>query len=72
MYILVDNHRMMLGIFTSKPWLNSAIKIYKNELPNSVCYYQKVNTNEFSSILFNFWTIHPEKLIEISKEINSI
>ena len=68
MYILVDNHRMMLGIFTSKTWLKAAIKVQQEKHPNSTLYYQEVKTNEFSSVLFNFWTIHPEKLIEISND----
>lgn len=72
MYILVNNHRSLLGLFTDKTWLNAAIKTVRNEHPDSVLYYQTVTPNEFSSILFNFWTMHPEKLIEISKETEMI
>lgn len=72
MYILVDNHRCLLGLFTDKNWLNGAIEIVRENHPDSVLYYQKVKTNEFSSVLFNFWTMHPEKLIEIPNHTNSV
>ena len=72
MYILVDNHRCILGLFTDKTWLNEAIKVVREKHPDSVLYYQTVTPNVFSSILFNFWTMHPEKLIEISKETEMI
>ena len=67
MYILVDNHRIMLGIFTSKKWLHLAIKVQKEVHPDSKLYYQTITPNEFSSVLFNFWTMHPENLIEIDE-----
>ncbi|MBQ3414748.1 MAG: hypothetical protein IJH39_05230 [Clostridia bacterium] len=65
MYILADNHRILLGIFTSKQWLKSAIKVQQELHPGTKLYYQVVTPNEFSSVLFNFWTMHPEKLIEV-------
>ena len=72
MYILVDNHHSLLGLFTDKTWLNAAIKTVRNEHPDSVLYYHKVEVNEFDSTLFAFWTMHPERLIEISKETEMI
>jgi len=68
MYILVNNARMILGVFTSKKWLNNALKVVKKQNPESTFYYQKIVPNEFNSTLFNFWTMHPEKLIEIPKD----
>lgn len=35
--------------------------------PDNKLYYQTVTPNEFSSVLFNFWTMHPENLIEIDE-----
>ena len=68
MYILVNNHRMILGLFTDKDWLNKAIEIVRKDEPECILYYQEVEPNTFDSILFNFWTIHPEKLIEIERD----
>jgi len=68
MYILVNNSKILLGVFTSKKWLNNALKVVKKQNPESTFYYQKFVPNEFNSTLFNFWTIHPEKLIEIAKD----
>lgn len=72
MYILVDNHRMILGLFTDKTWLNTAINVVRKDNPGTTLYYQEVEVNTFNSILPNFWTIHPEKLIEIDKEENYV
>ena len=72
MYILVNKSRMILGLFTDKTWLNSAIQAVRENDPNGVLYYQKVEVNTIDSILINFWTIHPEKLIEIDKEVNHV
>ena len=67
MYILVDNHKMIRGLFTDKNWLNEAIKVIREDKSNTL-YYQEVEVNTFDTILINFWTIHPEKLIEIERD----
>lgn len=72
MYILVNNSRILLGVFTSKEWLNNALEIVKEQNPESTFYYQKIEPNEFNSTLFNFCTMYPEKLIEIPKNIFKI
>ncbi len=72
MYILVNKYRMILGLFTDKAWLNSAIQAVRESDPDGVLYYQKVEVNTIDSTLINFWTIHPEKLIEIPLENNNI
>ncbi len=72
MYILVNKSRIILGLFTDKTWLNSAIQAVKESDPDCILYYQKVEVNAIDSILINFWTIHPEKLIEIPREKNNI
>jgi len=72
MYILVNKSRMILGLFTDKTWLNSAIQAVRESDSNGVLYYQKVEVNTIDSTLINFWTIHPEKLIEIDKEVNHV
>lgn len=72
MYILVNKSRMILGLFTDETWLNSAIQAVRESDPHCVLYYQKVEVNTIDSTLINFWTIHPEKLIEIPKEVNNI
>lgn len=72
MYILVNNWKMILGLFTDKTWLNNAIKAVRKNTPEITLYYQKVETNTFDSTLFNFWTMHPEKLIEIDKNKNEV
>lgn len=72
MYILVNNSRMILGIFTSKTWLNNAIEVIREDKPGTILYYQKVEVNTFNTVLPNFFTIHPEKLIEIDRDVNHV
>lgn len=72
MYILVNKHRMLLGLFTDETWLNAAIQAVRENDPYGILYYQKVEVNTIESTLINFWTIHPEKLIEIEKEVNHV
>lgn len=72
MYILVNKSRIIWGLFTDKTWLNSAIQAVRENDPDCVLYYQKIEVNTIDSILINFWTIHPEKLIEIPREVNNI
>ena len=59
---------MILGLFSNKTNLNIAIKIIRKETPETILYYQEVEVDTFSSVLPNFWTIHPEKLIEIERD----
>ena len=68
MYILVNNSRMILGLFSNKTNLNIAIKIIRKETPETILYYQEVKVDTFDSVLPNFWTMHPEKLIEIERD----
>jgi hypothetical protein len=68
MYILVNNSRMILGLFSNKIWLNKAIEIVRKDTPETILYYQEVYVDTFDSVLPNFWTIHPEKLIEIERD----
>jgi hypothetical protein len=68
MYILVNNSRMILGLFSNKTKLNNAIKIVRENTPETILYYQEVKVDTFSSVLPNFWTMHPEKLIEIERD----
>ena len=68
MYILVNNSRMILGLFSNKDWLNKAIEVVRKDNPGTILYYQEVEVDTFSSVLLNFWTIHPEKLIEIERD----
>jgi len=72
MYILVNGSRMILGLFQNKTWLNNAIQVVRMDNPNAILYYQKVKVNSFNTVLPNFWTMHPEKLIEIGKDVNTI
>lgn len=58
---------MIRGLFTDKKWLNEAIKVIRKDKSNTL-YYQEVEVNTFDTILINFWTIHPEKLIEIERD----
>ena len=72
MYILVNKCLMILGLFTDKTWLNSAIQVVRKSDPGCILYYQKVEVNTIDGTLINFWTMHPEKLIKISPENNNI
>lgn len=72
MYILVNKCLMILGLFTDKTWLNSAIQVVRESDPGCILYYQKVEVNTIDSTLINFWTMHPEKLIKIPQENNNI
>lgn len=72
MYILVDNHHILRGIFTSKNWLNDAIHTFHKHYPETCLYYQKIKINEFSDVLINFCTMHPENLIEIDANVDKI
>lgn len=66
MYILVNNSRMILGIFTTKEKLDYAVKVVRDNEDIKRLYYQKVETDIFDKTLLNFFTLHPEKLIEIN------
>ena len=68
MYILVNNSRMIIGLFSNKIWLNKAIEIVRKDTPGTILYYQEVCVDTFDGVLINFWTIHPEKLIEIERD----
>ena len=59
---------MILGLFSNKDWLNKAIEVVRMDNPGTILYYQEVEVDTFSSVLLNFWTIHPEKLIEIERD----
>ena len=72
MYILVNRYRMILGLFTDKDWLNKAIETIRKDEPECILYYQEVEVNSFNTVLPNFWTIHPEKLIQIDREKNYV
>lgn len=72
MYILVNKSNILLGLFTDKTWLNSAIKAVRESEPYGILYYQKVEVNNFDSTLINFFTLHHEKLIEISMDVDSV
>jgi hypothetical protein len=72
MYILVNKNRMLMGLFTTKKNLNLGLAIMRANEPNCIAYYQKVDVNMFDSNLFQFWTMHPEKLIEIDREVNHV
>lgn len=66
MYILVNNSRIILGIFTTKEKLDLAVKVVRDNEDIKRLYYQKVETDVFDNTLLNFFTLHPEKLIEIN------
>jgi hypothetical protein len=72
MYILVNKNRMLMGLFTTKKNLNLGLAVMRANEPNCIAYYQKVDVNMFDSNLFQFWTMHPEKLIEIDREVNHV
>ena len=72
MYILVNKNRMLMGLFTTKKNLNLGLVVMRANEPNCIAYYQKVDVNMFDSNLFKFWTMHPEKLIEIDREVNYV
>ena len=69
MYVLLNNARVLLGIFSSKEMLNIAIKAIKIDNPD--CYrlfYQKFEIDTFDSTLMQFFTMHPEKFVELDVE----
>lgn len=67
MYVLLSNSRILLGVFSSKEMLNIAIKAIKIENPECFrLYYQKIEVDKFDSTLMNFFTIHPEKFVELN------
>lgn len=72
MYILVNGSSMILGLFQNKTWLSNAIQVVRMDNPNAILYYQKVKVNSFNTVLPNFWTMHPEKLIQIGTDVNTI
>ena len=72
MYLLADKSRIALGVFTSKETLNNAIAVCRTNEPYSVLYYQEIKVDVFDSTLIQFFTIHPEKLIEIDRDTNSV
>ncbi len=59
---------MILGLFTDKDWLNKAIETVRKNEPECILYYKEVEVNSFNTVLPNFWTIHPERLIQIDRK----
>ena len=72
MYLLVDKSRIALGIFTSKDTLNMAIKVCRSAEPHSKLYYQKIDVDVFDKTILQFFTMHPEKLIELDTDTNFV
>ena len=69
MYALLDNYRILLGVFSSKEKLNMAIKVIKLNHPDEHrFYYQEFEVDTFDSTLMQFFTMHPEKFITIDAE----
>ena len=71
MYALLNNNRVLLGVFTNKEMLNMAIKSIKIENPDCHrLYYQKFEVDTFDSTLMQFFTMHPEKFVELNVEMD--
>lgn len=69
MYILAQVScfgSILRGVFTDIDKLNLAIRAIKiSDADVSKLYYQEIEVNNFDAILLQFFTMHPEKLIEI-------
>ena len=69
MYILAQVSSfgsILRGVFTNIDNLNLAIRAIKiSDADVSKLYYQEIEVNNFDAILLQFFTMHPEKLIEI-------
>ena len=69
MYALLNNSRILLGVFSSKEMLNIAIKAIKVNNPDCFrLFYQKIEVDKFDSTLMQFFTMHPEKFVELDVE----
>lgn len=69
MYALLNNGRILLGVFTTKEILNMAIKAVKMNNPDAYrFYYQEFKVDTFDSTLMQLLTLHPEKFIEVNAE----
>lgn len=69
MYALLNNSKILLGVFSSKEMLNIAIKAIKVNNPDCFrLYYQKFEVDVFDSTLMQFFTMHPEKFVELNVE----
>ena len=68
MYILVGRSYGMYGIFSTKEKLNNVITVVRKFDPSVHLYWQKVEVDVFDSTLISFFTMHPEKLIEVERE----
>lgn len=65
MYILANKSRMIIGIFTTNWMLKSAIAVAKHDDPDAKLYYMEFTPDVFNYDLAIFWTMHPEKMIEV-------
>lgn len=65
MYILANKSRMIIGIFTNKQMLDVAIAVAKHDDPDARLYYMEFTPDLFDYNLAIFWTMHPEKMIEV-------
>ena len=72
MYLLVNKSHIALGVFTTKETLNMAISVCRTNEPGCRLYYQYIIVDTFDSTLIQFFTMHPEELIEIDSETNVI
>ena len=72
MYLLANKFHIALGVFTTKETLNMAIFVCRTDEPGCRLYYQKIQPDVIDSTLIQFWTMHPEKMIEIGSETNVI
>ena len=65
MYIFANKSRMIIGIFTTKQMLDAAIAVAKHDDPDAKFYYMEFTQDVFDYNLAIFWTMHPEKMIEV-------
>lgn len=70
MYLLATHGPMgpiLLGVFSTKETLNLGIKAIKNVEPNvNRLYYQEIEVDTFDSTCMQFFTMHPERLVELT------
>lgn len=71
-YILAGRGYQLYGIFSTKEKLNEAIAVVRKHDTHTHLYWQEVEVDNFDTTIASFFTMHPEKLIEVERENEEI
>ena len=68
MYLLAGRSCGLYGIFSTKEKLNNAITVVRKFDPYVHLYWQEFKVDDFDTTIAAFFSMHPERLIEVERE----